>query len=89
MATLDEKIEKAELNYPRQWGFKLIGKDKEKLLAVIREVMGEKEHLCSPGNASRTGKYHSYNASCHVESKEERDRLFKAFQDHDDVEIVI
>ena len=89
MATLDEKIEKAELNYPRQWGFKLIGKDKEKLLAVIREVMGEKEHLCSPGNASRTGKYHSYNASCHVESKEERDRLFKAFQDHDDVEMVI
>ena len=89
MATLDEKIEKAELNYPRQWGFKLIGKDKEKLLAVIREVMGEKEHLCSPGNASRTGKYHSYNASCHVESKKERDRLFKAFQDHDDVEMVI
>ena len=89
MANFNEKIEKAELSYPRQWGFKLIGKDKEKLHAAVKEVMGEKEHLCSPGNASRTGKYHSYNASCHVKSKEERDRLFKAFQDHDDVEIVI
>ncbi|WP_456393036.1 HP0495 family protein [Nitratifractor sp.] len=89
METFNEKIEKAELEYPRQWGFKIIGKDKEKLAAVIKEVMGEKEHLCSAGNTSRTGKYHSYNASCRVQSKEERDRLFKAFQDHEDVEIVI
>jgi putative lipoic acid-binding regulatory protein len=89
VATSNEKIEQAELSYPRDWGFKIIGRDKEKLQAVVKEVMGDKEHLCSPGNSSRTGKYHSYNASCHVESKEERDRLFKAFQDHDDVEMVI
>jgi len=87
--TFNEKIEQAELSYPREWGFKLIGKDKEKLKEAITEVMGEKEHLSSPGNASRTGKFHSYNASCNVESKEERDRLFKAFQDHDDVDMVI
>jgi len=87
--TFNEKIEQAELSYPREWGFKLIGKDKDKLKEAIKEVMGEKEHLSSPGNASRTGKFHSYNASCNVESKEERDRLFKAFQDHDDVDVVI
>jgi putative lipoic acid-binding regulatory protein len=51
--------------------------------------MGDKEHLCSSGNASRTGKFHSYNASCTVESEEERDRIFKCFQDHEDVEMVI
>jgi len=80
---------KPEIQYPIQWGFKLIGRDKEKLHEVIKEVMGEKEHLCSAGNPSRTGKFHSYNASCIVESQEERDKLFKAFQDHDDVEMVI
>ena len=89
METFNEKIEQAELSYPREWGFKLIGKDKDKLKEAIKEVMGEKKHLSSPGNASRTGKFHSYNASCNVESKEERDRLFKAFQDHDDVDVVI
>jgi putative lipoic acid-binding regulatory protein len=81
--------EKPKIEYPTGWGFKLIGRDREKLLSAIREVMGEKEHLCSFGNESRNGKFCSYNASCTVESQEERDRIFKAFQDHDDVEMVI
>jgi len=81
--------DKPTIDYPTQWGFKIIGRDKEKLKACIKEVMGDKEHLCSVGNASRTGKFHSYNASCTVENEEERDRLFKCFQDHDDVEMVI
>ncbi|ADV47324.1 HP0495 family protein [Nitratifractor salsuginis] len=89
METINEKLEKEELSYPRQWGFKIIGRDKEKLAAAVKEVLGHKEHLSSPGNASRTGKFHSHNASCHVESKEERDKLFKAFQDHEDVDMVI
>jgi putative lipoic acid-binding regulatory protein len=87
---LDDKTEeKPTIEYPTRWGFKLIGRDKEALKACIKEVMGEKEHLCSSGNASRNGKFHSYNASCIVESQEERDRLFKCFQDHDDVNMVI
>lgn len=87
---LDDKTQdKPKIEYPTNWGFKLIGKDKEKLLACIKETMGEKEHLCSLGNASKTGKFHSYNASCTVESKEERDKLFKCFQEHDDVDMVI
>jgi len=81
--------EKPKIEYPTNWGFKIIGRDKDKLKACIKEVMGEKEHLCSTGNASKTGKFHSYNASCMVEDQEERDRLFKSFQDHDDVEMVI
>jgi putative lipoic acid-binding regulatory protein len=81
--------EKPEINYPTNWGFKLIGRDKEKLKACIKEVMGDKEHLCSSGNASRTGKFHSYNTSCTVESEAERDKIFKCFQDHKDVDMVI
>jgi putative lipoic acid-binding regulatory protein len=81
--------EKPQIEYPTRWGFKLIGRDKEALLACIKEVMGEKEHLCSLGNTSRTGKFTTYNASCKVESQEERDRIFKYFQEHKDVEMVI
>lgn len=81
--------EKPEIEYPTRWGFKLIGRDKEALLSCIKEAMGEKEHLCSLGNTSRTGKFTTYNASCEVESQEERDRIFKYFQDHKDVEMVI
>ncbi len=81
--------EKPQIEYPTTWGYKIIGRDKEKLKACIKEVMGDKEHLCSLGNTSRTGKFTTYNASCTVENEEERDRLFKCFQDHDDVEMVI
>ena len=88
--TLDDKTqEKSQIAYPTQWGFKLIGKDKDALHACIKEIMGDKEHLCSTGNISKNGKFHSYNASCSVESQEERDKLFKAFQNHDDVKMVI
>ena len=88
----NETQEKPEINYPTNWGFKLIGRDKEALLKCIKEIMkevGEKEHLCSLGNASRTGKFHSYNASCTVKSEEERNKIFKYFEAHDDVDMVI
>lgn len=90
MKIVDNQIpEKPSIEYPTQWGFKLIGRDKEALLACIKEAMGEKEHLCSLGNTSRTGKFTTYNASCTVDTEEERNRLFKYFQEHDDVEMVI
>jgi putative lipoic acid-binding regulatory protein len=87
---LDDKTpERPKIEYPTNWGFKLIGRDKEKLLACIKEAMGEKKHLCSLGNASRTGKFHSYNASCTVDTEEERNKIFKYFEEHDDVDMVI
>jgi putative lipoic acid-binding regulatory protein len=85
----DKSQEKPQIDYPTQWGFKLIGRNKEALHQAIKEVMGDKEHLCHLGNASRTGKFHTYNASCTVEDETERNRLFKAFADHGDVEMVI
>ncbi len=81
--------EKPTIEYPCNWGYKIIGRDKEKLKACIKEVMGDKEHLSAPGNTSKKGNFHSYNASCEVASQEERDRIFKAFQDHEDVDMVI
>ena len=84
-----ETQEKPEINYPTNWGFKLIGRDKEALLSCIKEAMGEKEHLCSLGNTSKTGKFTTYNASCTVESEEERNKIFKYFEDHDDVDMVM
>jgi len=54
----------------------------------MKEV-GDKEHLCSLGNTSKTGKFTTYNASCSVESEEERNKIFKYFETHDDVDMVI
>ena len=87
---LDDKTQdRPKIEYPTSWGFKLIGRDKDKLLACIKEAMGEKEHLCSLGNTSRTGKFTTYNASCTVDTEEERNRIFKYFEDCDVVEMVL
>ncbi len=87
---LDDKTQdKPQIDYPTQWGFKLIGKDKDALHACIKETMEDKEHTCTTGNVSKNGKFHSYNASCVVENQEERDKLFKCFQDHEDVKMVL
>ncbi len=90
MMTLDGQTkERPDIEYPTKWGFKLIGRDKEALLACIKEAMGEKDHHCALGNRSKTGKFHSCNASCVVDTEEERNRIFKYFEDHDDVDMVI
>jgi len=81
--------EKPEINYPTQWGFKLIGKDKDNLLECIKEVMGDKKHNCKIGNISKGGKFCSYNADCIVDSEDERNKIFKEFEKHNAVKMVI
>jgi len=81
--------EKAEIEYPTSWGYKVIGTDKEAIKACIKEIMGDKKHLCSLGNSSRTGKFHTYNTSCIVYSEEERYKIFSFFEKHDDIKMVI
>jgi len=87
---LDGKTkEKPDIEYPCEWGYKLIGTDKSKLEACILEVMVDKEHQCRDGNSSSKGKFISMNTRCIVSSEEERDEIFKAFRDHCDVKMVI
>jgi len=88
MQELDTK-EKPKINYPTSWGYKVIGTDKKALQECIKEIMGDKKHLCSLGNSSRTGKFHTYNTSCIVESEEERYKIFSCFEKHNAVKMVI
>ncbi|MCH9740003.1 MAG: DUF493 domain-containing protein [Epsilonproteobacteria bacterium] len=80
---------KPDIEYPCQWGYKLIGTDKAKLETCIFDVMAHRDYKCKVGNTSSKGKFISMNTSCEVSSQEERDALFKAFQDHCDVKMVI
>jgi len=84
--------EKPDIDYPTRWAFKLIGRDQEALIRCIKHIMketGNKKHTCAPGNKSKTGKFHAYNTSCIVNSEAERNKIFKYFSDHDDIDMVI
>jgi len=80
---------KPDIEYPCEWGFKIIGTNKEKLAICIAEVMQKREHKIRAGNSSSKGKFHSMNAYCEVLSENDRNSIFKTFQEHIDVRIVI
>ncbi|CAA6800964.1 MAG: Proposed lipoate regulatory protein YbeD [uncultured Sulfurovum sp.] len=81
--------EKPDIEYPCEWGYKLIGKDKTKLEACIFDIVGDRAYKTKRGNSSSKGKFHSLNMTCKVESQLDRDKIFKAFSDHIDVKMVI
>jgi putative lipoic acid-binding regulatory protein len=69
---------KPKIDYPSPWLFKVIGVDREALPRAIAEVLGERRHLLVYSNASRTGKYHSFNLEVVVESEIHRDELYRS-----------
>lgn len=81
--------EKPQIDYPCEWGFKLIGKDQKALEETIADILSHKEYRCHFGNASRNGKFISYNAYCEVDDETERNTIFKAFESHKDVNMVM
>jgi len=85
----DKTISKPKIEYPCDWGFKLIGTNKEQLEACINQTMAHRDYECKEGNVSSKGKFISINAKCEVCSQEERDKLFKTFRNHCDVKMVI
>jgi len=81
--------DRPEIEYPCEWGYKLIGRDKTKLEACIFDVVGERAYTSKSGNSSSKGKFHTLNMRCKVESEEDRNKIFKAFSEHEDVKMVI
>ena len=78
-----------EIEYPCDWSYKLIGTDKSALQACIFDIVGDRAYTTKGGNTSSKGKFHSINMTCKVETEIDRNTIFKAFSDHDDVKMVI
>jgi putative lipoic acid-binding regulatory protein len=51
--------------------------------------MGERDYTTGKGKSSSKGKFCALTSTCEVASEEDRNALFKAFQDHKDVKMVI
>ena len=81
--------EKPEINYPCEWGYKIIGTSDSRLEACVFEIIGSREYTIGKGKSSSKGKFYALTATCEVASEEDRNAIFKAFQDHCDVKMVI
>lgn len=87
---LDDNIpDKPQIDYPCEWGYKIIGRDKIKLLDCIHQIMAHRAFRYTHGNSSAKGTFHTLNAKCIVFSQEERDAIFELFTKHEAVKMVI
>jgi putative lipoic acid-binding regulatory protein len=86
---IGENGRRPRINYPCEWGYKVIGNDVEKLLSAIDEATSGLEYSVTPSNVSSSGKYYSVNVKIKVVSEEERNVIYKSLENHNDILMVM
>ena len=89
MEIINESKEKLELEYPTNWTYKLISLDSATIQKVVHEVILEREHKLSHSNSSKTGKFVSMNLELLVHNEDDRNFIYQAFKDHNDIKMVL
>ena len=80
-------MKKAEITYPCEWSFRVIGLDKEAMTEDIKNIMADRSYTLIESN--KKGKYLSLNLSLNVDSKNERNILFAALKSSASITMVI
>ena len=80
---------KPQIIYPCPWIYKVIGRDRERLLAAVAEVLAGRSHSAVPSRSSKGGAYHCLNVETTVESESDRLGLYERLRGHADVIMVL
>ena len=89
MEIINDSKEKLELAYPCNWSYKLIGYEKEAIQKAIHDVIVKREHKLTHSNSSKSGKYVSMNLDLVVTNEDERNFIFQALKDHQNIKMVL
>jgi putative lipoic acid-binding regulatory protein len=81
--------EKPEIEYPVEWGYRVIGEDEEKIRVAIDEVVDALEYSIKFSKTSKGGKYRSFEVKVTVPDESERDRVFRELKARNCVKMVI
>lgn len=76
-----------EIKYPMNWGYKIFGKDRNKILKVIENVFEGNAKILSKEN--KTKNYVVLNCEIEVADKNMRDNYFKKLKNNEDVVMVM
>ena len=80
--------EKASIDYPCEWVYKVIGSDKESVYGATASIMQDGAYQISDSNTSKTGKYLSFNVTTMVGDEAYRNKIYQAFKEHNDIRFV-
>lgn len=76
------------IEYPTIWEYRVIGKDRDLLQARIAQVL-KKDFTLQEGRSSSKGKFVSLIAKVRVENQDQRDAIFQALKQSQEVIIVL
>ena len=80
---------KPKIDYPCVWQYKVIGMEREAVLAAISEHLGDAPYSLADSRKSSGGKYISMTLELTVYSDYHRLRLYQVLGDHPDVKVVL
>jgi putative lipoic acid-binding regulatory protein len=86
---MDINIRKPEIEYPTNWGYKIIGSDVDEMLKAVEEIIKGLEYEVAPSNVSSNEKYFSLNIFAVVPSESVRDIIFRNLTKHPAIIFVI
>ena len=81
--------EEIRIEYPCEWSYKIIGKNLEKMIAIIEETVANMDYDLTPSNISKKGKYYSLNLKVTVDSEIVRNMIYKKLIDSEEINYVI
>ena len=88
MKDLNDFNEKAQIEYPTIWRYKVIGENAQKTRAAIESVTDRPTTITFSKQSNR-GKYQSFNADIMVHSEEERQKIYEELKKHKDIKMVL
>ena len=86
---INARDKKLELTYPCSWSYKLIAGEREALKQAIRDVIDEREHRLTHSKNSKGGKYISMNLDMLVHNEDDRNFIYEALKQHQNIKMVL
>ena len=86
---INDSEEKLKLEYPCNWTYKVIGREREVLEKAVHDVICERSHSLKHSNQSCSGKYLSMNLDLLVHNEDDRTFIFEALKKHQAIKMVL
>ncbi len=89
MEIINDSTQKLELEYPCNWTYKVIGKEREVLEKAVHDVICDRTHTLEHSNQSCSGTYLSMNLDLLVHNEEDRNFIYEALKAHQNIKMVL
>ncbi len=89
MVAKNTPSQKAELEFPAEWIYTIIGNDSGAMTAAVASIFTTSSYSLKDSKKSSGGKYVSLEIQIRVESKEQKDHWYHVLASSKDIKMVL